>query len=170
MIDLLIIPVMGVLSAWSGGSLWPAQYLPKRLTWLPEAVFALGFGYAVFPLIGYYAVIAIIWSYAWMQSATGPGLHWGDSGYRPDRTSTLKPFVDWINRAFKFDPSTANYCRLYMSVKGFLIGLPVGGLPLLVGWPLGYEIGYRLGSNTIREFAAGCFAGLSIYLFMLLFA
>lgn len=159
---------MAVLSAWSGGSLWPSQYLPKKVTWLPEAFFALGFVYALWPLIGWYALIAFPISYAGMQAATAPGLHWGKGGYNPNRTSTIKPIVDWINKhTFKLDPSTREYCWLYMGFKGFLIGLPVGGIPTAILWPLGYEIGERLGSNTYRELLSGGFVGLWLFAFKL---
>lgn len=164
MIDLILPPAMAVLSAWSGGSLWPSRYLPKKLTWLPEAAFACCFGYALHPIIGPYALIAIAWSYIWMQSATAPGLHWGDGSYNPDRTSTLKPLVDWLS---PWHPSTVEYCRVYMAVKGFLIGLPVGGIPLAILWPLGYELGR--GNNTARELLSGFGAGLSIVIFIALY-
>jgi hypothetical protein len=105
-----------------------------------------------------------------MQSATAPGIHWGKGGYNPNRTSTLKPFVDFINtlsiRKWRigphYDPSTVEYCRLYMGVKGFLIGLPVGGLPLAILWPLGYELGHRSGREDLIEFLAGSGAGIAI--------
>lgn len=163
MIDLLIPYTMGVLSAWSGGSLWPSQYLPKKLTWLPEAAFACFFGYALWPLIGAWSLLAVIWSYAWMQSATAPGLHWGDpEHYNPEKTSTLKPLVDWLS---PWHSSTVQYCRVYMAVKGFLIGLPVGGIPLAILWPLGYEIGNRVKNHTVSEAASGFFAGIVVCIF-----
>jgi hypothetical protein len=45
MFEALVIPAMAILSAWSGGSLWPSQYLPPKLTMLPELVFAVPFGW-----------------------------------------------------------------------------------------------------------------------------
>lgn len=182
--EALIIPAMALLSAWGGGSLWPAHILNKKgavddqgkdlggimpfsLTWLPEAFFALGFVYALFPLIGWYALIAFPISYAGMQAATAPGLHWGKGGYNPNRTSTIKPIVDWINKhTFKVDPSTREYCWLYMGFKGFLITLPVGGAGAIL-WPLGYEAGERFGSNTYRELLSGGFVGLWLFAFKL---
>ena len=167
----------GITSRQSGGG-FGAQYLPSKLTWVPEVFFAIPFGLPIalllYPIIGWYAaipaVLCFVWSYMWMQSATAPGLHWGRGGYNPNRTSTLKPFVDWLNtltfRKWKigphYDPSTAAYCRLYMGVKGFLIGLPVGGLPLAILWPLGYEIGDRVRSHTVSETTAGIGAGVAI--------
>jgi len=162
MIEYIFPPAMALLSAWSGGSLWPSQYLPDKLTWLPEALFAACIGYALYPVIGWYCLIGVAWSYVFMQSATAPGLHWGDGSYNPNRTSTLKPLVDWLS---PWHPSTVEYCRVYMAVKGFLISLPIGGLGA-IGWPLGYELGHRLGSNTYRELLAGLFMGLNVYLFL----
>lgn len=160
MIELLFIPVMAVLSAWSGGSLWPSQYLPPKLTWLPEAAFAICIGYALYPIIGLYALVAIAWSYAWQQSSPAPALHWGDlNHYNPGKESTLKPFVDAIS---PWHPSTVAYCRLYIGIKGFLTTLPVGGLGAI-----GYPIAYGFKNHTVRELLAGASAGLSIYLFRL---
>lgn len=169
----------GITSRQSGGGLG-AQYLPEKLTWVPEAFFSLPFGLPallwLYPVLGLYALIpatcAVIWSFAWMQSSTAPGLHWGRGAYNPSRTSRLKPFVDWINTLVvskrrigpNYHPSTADYCRLYMAVKGFLIGLPVGAIPLAVLWPLGYDLGDKLNSNAIREFLAGVGAGIAILL------
>lgn len=160
-----LIPIyMALTSGWSGGSLWPSQYLPAKLTWVPEAFFALGIGYALYPLIGGYAVIAVIWSYAWQQSGTAPMLHWGTAAYNPARKSTLKPFVDAIS---PWHPSTVQYCRLYAAVKGLLITLPVGGLGI-IGYPLAYELGYRAGHHAVSECGAGFSAGLSIVIFITL--
>lgn len=178
---------MALMSAWAGGSLWPSQYLPKWATWLPELGFALAFGAAWYPIAqgwdidvvsGYvvkgepyllyipfeyiFCTLVSLWSYIWMQTATAPGLHWGKGGYNPDRTSTLKPFVDFIS---PWHPSTVEYCRLYMGVKGFLITLPVGGFLGFVLWPLGYETGNRMNNHTVSELAAGAGAGLSILIF-----
>jgi hypothetical protein len=162
---MLMVLYMAFTSAWSGGSLWPSQYLPKWATWFPEALFALGFVYALYPVIGYWSVLAGIWSYIWMQSATAPGLHWGDGNYNPERTSTLKPLADWIAGLFKIHPSTKQYCWIYMGLKGFLIGLPVGGIVTAFLWPLGYEIGHRAGKHAVSEMLAGAGAGIAIVIF-----
>ncbi|MCZ6898071.1 MAG: hypothetical protein O7D95_05110, partial [Betaproteobacteria bacterium] len=58
-----------------------------------------------------------------------------------------------------------NYARLFMAVKGFLIGLPVGGFTMMILWPLGYEIGNKAGKHWLSETLAGAGAGLSIILF-----
>lgn len=159
MIELLIIPIMGILSAWSGGSLWPSQYLHPKLTWIPEAAFALVFGAAYAAINPWLTMPVSLWCYAWQQSSPAPALHWGDlNHYNPDKKSTLKPFVDAIS---PWHPSTRNYCRLYVGVKGILTTLPVGGLGAI-----GYPIAYGLKNHTAREFFAGCSAGLSIYLFL----
>jgi len=156
------------MSAWSGGSLWPSQYLPKRLTWLPEALFALGFVYALWPFVGVYALSAGLWSYGWMQAATANGLHWGKGKYKPERDTSFSPIVNWISDRLKLDRSSVNYCRLYFSVKGFLICLPVGGLIGMVLWPLGYEIGNRIGKHVYGELLSGAGAGVAIVLFSII--
>lgn len=181
MISIFLIFYMTITCRMAGGG-FGAHILPHRLTWLPEALFSLPFGMIWFDLTwqGVAAgLFAWAWVYAWMQSATAPGLHWGDGNYDPNRTSTLKPFVDWLNnltiRKWKigphYDPSTAAYCRLYMAVKGFLISLPVGGIVLMVLWPLSYEIGYRFRGkvsfdpHAVSELCAGASAALSILIF-----
>lgn len=177
-----LLAFMGITSRQAGGG-FGAHRLPRWLTWLPEVLFAIPFGLPLFlllvPHVGSLALLpaflAVAWSYLWMQSATAPGLHWGKGGYNPNRTSTLKPYVDFLNnlRVGKwsigpgYDPSTAQYCRLYMSVKGFLIGLPVGGIPLAVFWPLGYELGHRTGKEDLIEFFAGIGAGVAVGLALL---
>lgn len=166
MIELLYIPAMAVLSAWSGGSLWPSQYLPPKLTWLPEAAFAVCIGYALYPIIGLYVLIAIAWSYAWQQSSPAPALFWGDlNHYNPDKKSTLKPLVDFIS---PWHPSTVAYCRLYIGIKGLLLTLPIGGLGIITH-PIGYEIGNRMKNHTVSELLSGAGVGLNIWLFMILF-
>jgi hypothetical protein len=182
---LALLLYMGITSRQSGGGLG-ARYLPSWLTWLPEVFFSIPFGVVLYllayPLVGQYALgiglLSSVWSYLWMQSATAPGLHWGNGGYNPNRSSRLKPLVDFINRyTFKADPSGEGYCWLYMGMKGFLIGLPVGGLPLAVLWPMGYWIGDELydrgilkgePAHALKEFLAGVGAGLAILAFVAL--
>lgn len=158
-----------------------ADKLPSWLNWLPEVLFSLPYGLAVMYVtdIWYLGAAALIWSYLWMQSATAPALHWGNGGYNPDRESLLKPFVDWLNsKTLHADPSTEAYCWLYMGVKGFLIGLPTGGLVQAILWPSGYEIGDRLHDagivtpdpDAFREFMAGVGAGVQVLVFLFLCA
>lgn len=148
----LLIPYMMICAGYAGGSLPYADKLDKEVTvfgrkinftWVPELLLVIPLGFLV---PWYLSVFAIAWSYLWMQSATAPALHWGKGGYNPDRTSTLKPFVDWLNaKTFKANPSTVQYCRLYMFIKWFLICLPTGFLAPVgaVGAVLAYEGGAR---------------------------
>lgn len=184
MINLFGIVFQGIMARMAGGGLG-AHHLDKfKITWLPELIFSIpfgvAFGYATtllnipeYSSIGL-GILGMAWTYIWMQSATAPGIHWGKGAYNPNRTSTLKPFVDFLNtmsiRKWKigprYDPSTAAYCRLYMGVKGFLIGLPVGGFPLAILWPLSYEIGNRFNSHALAEFLSGIGAGIAIAIFV----
>jgi len=169
MINLLIIPYMAVMAAWSGGSLWPSQYLPKRITWLPEAFFALGVVYALWPILGPWSLLAGAWSYAWQQSATGPALQWGrDPVHAMARPRRLSPVINFISDRLGFERGDVNYCRTWMAVKGFLITLPVGGIVGAVLWPLGYEVGHRVGRHVVSELLSGAGAGVAIVLFMIL--
>ena len=160
----LLIPYTAITSAWAGGSLWPSQHL-GFFRFLPEVLFALAFVYAWFPLIGMWSLLVGLWSYGWMQSATANGLHWGKGKYKPSRDTSFSPVVNWISDRLYLDRSSVNYCRLYMSIKGFLITLPVLGLGVIL-WPLGYEIGNRSGKHVVSELLSGAGAGLSILIFM----
>lgn len=153
--------------------------MPFNLTWLPEALFAMPFAYLWFTFSWWGVLcflIAGIWTYAFMQSATAPALHWGNDPYASVRRhSTLSPIVNMLARAFKISIGSTDYCRLYMAVKGFLIGLPAGGVVLAVLWPLGYEIGDRFDGfisfdpQAIKEGAAGAGAAIAIIIWISVF-
>lgn len=168
-----------------------------KITWLPELFFAAGFGVAAFMLLSatvgisltipfvlefslvlsnyFIGVLSTVWSYLWMQTGHGAILHWGMEKIRdPNRTQHLTPTVDKIAKVFKIEKNSTNYCRLFMGVKGFLIGLPVGGIVLFFLWPLAYEIGARLRGkvpfdpHALAEFLAGAFAGIAIIIALFL--
>lgn len=177
MIELSLPFYTAITARQSGGGLG-ANRLPDWLTWLPELAFAVAFALPWLTILSGWWLLClpaiVAWSFLWMQTATAPALHWGKGGYNPNRTSTLKPFVDRLAGWLRLAPDGVGYCRLYMAVKGFLIGLPVGGLPLAVLWPLGYELGNRwrspswLGHNGLTELLSGFGAGLAILLFTFL--
>lgn len=159
---------MAVTARQSGGGLG-AQYLPRWLTWLPEVFFAAGFGYAAYQYGGLVAaVIATAWSYIWMQTGHGTVLHWGKNPEHAtgERTQTLTPVVNWLAKRLGLTIGEVGYCRLFMAVKGFLIGLPVGGILLAVLWPLAYEIGVRVKRHEVSELLSGAFSGVNIYLLL----
>ena len=163
---MLIVLYMALTSAWAGGSLWPSQHLDKiKMTWLPEVLFALGFAYAWLPAIGYYCIFAGMWSYIWMQTGHANALPWGAGNHNPNRTNTLSPVVKYLADKMGITYYSIGYARLFMSVKGFLITLPVGGLGFIL-WPLGYEIGHRTGKHVVSESASGGGAGLNVSIFM----
>ncbi len=172
MMYLFLIIYMAAAAGYSGGSLPYSNILDREVSilghtinfkWLPEALFAVPFGFMV-PAWAF--VPAAVWSYLWMQTATAPALHWGQGAYDPARTSKLKPFVDWLNaKTIKADPSTVEYCRLYMGVKWFLIGLPSGfGAPVsAVGAVLAYEGGARFKwHHGVTEALTGVAAALAL--------
>jgi len=86
-LNLSLILFQGVVSRMSGGGLG-AHHLDKfNITWLPEILFSVPFGVAlgfatqllgipVYSSIGL-GIVAMAWSYIWMQSATAPGYSLG---------------------------------------------------------------------------------------------
>ena len=172
---------MGALARLSGngfGSKWGVSWLPEVLFCLPIGI---AFAYAVSLFASFPFVIAALfgataWSYAWMQSGTWPILPWDVEGERnPERNGTLRPVADWITNKLRVKFDSEAYAWVYAALKGFLIGLPVGGLPLAILWPLGYEIGshfrgktekYGFDAHVISEGAAGLGAGIAVILFV----
>jgi hypothetical protein len=187
MINLLIIFLMSLLSRASGGGFF-APYLEKKgvgkgvmpinLSFLPELAFAGVIAFAVYPVYGLLiSLMCWAWSYLWMQTGHGTVLPWGEKSAAEikDRSQFLTPAVTFIAKILKIEKfkedgysRTINYCRLFMAVKGFLIGLPLGGIPLAIMWPLGYEIGARLKDHKFSELLAGAGAGISIIIFKII--
>jgi len=184
-----IIIFMALMGGYAGGSLPGSQYLNKKgeldengqdkggvmpvnLTWVPELLFSVPFAWATAPLFRHLDLInqciiaglVTAWCYAWMQSSTGPALHWGRDPQGMGKPRTLSPLVNWISDRLGFRRGDVNYCRTWMAVKGLLITLPVGGTGVLF-WPLGYEIGNRVGKAWVSECVSAAGAGVSIYIF-----
>lgn len=173
----MIIIYMALMSRLSGMR-WPLLDRFK-ITWLPELLFAIPFGAALslwsdnFITSWLLFCFGTAWSYIWMQTGHGAILHWGMEPIRdPDRKQFLTPFVDWLAKRLGIVKNSTPYCRMFMAVKGFLIGLPVGGVVLAVLWPLAYEIGARLRGKVkfdphiAAEVLAGAGAGLAIAVFV----
>lgn len=178
-IALILYPsIMARLSGSGFGKKW-------GIPWIPEALFAIpigvSFGYAVFVFWGMWwaipaAVLGSIWSYAFMQSGTWMFLRWeSHSDPNTSRKGTLKPIIDKISAMFGFKLGDEGYSWVAASVKGFLIGLPIGGIPLAVLWPLSYEIGshakgrverFGIDPHSVSETLSGAAAGLSIIVFL----
>lgn len=182
MIWAFFIIAMGIVSRLAGngfGSKW-------GLSWLPELVFAVPFGIAagwacnemggafLYSLLITAAGTGI--SYAGMQSATWMFLRW-ESHEDPnrDRSSTMKPFIDWLAGRFGYELGDEGYSWIAAGVKGFIIGLPVGAVLNTALWPAGYEIGshakgrverFRLDPHAVSEFMAGIGGGVSVWTFV----
>lgn len=186
---LIAIPMM-VLAALAGGSFPGSHLLNKRravgddgedlggvmpinLTWVPEALMTLPFGLVHFDFTWFGILKGTFWwavAYAGLQTSTGPALQWGenpaDGMARPRRIS---PLVNWISDRLGFRRGDVNYCRAWMAVKGFLIGLPAGGVVLAVLWPLAYEAGHRLKSHLLTELLSGLAAAVALTVWAALF-
>lgn len=184
---IIAIPMM-VLSAISGGSFPGSHVFQKEIvlfkkwkinfTWVPEAIFCMVIASAAEMAWGKYfpeyssaiALVSFVVSYIGMQTATGPALPWGDDPERSmSRPRTLSPCVNMISDRLGFTRGDINYCRTWMAVKGFLIGLPLGGIPLAVLWPLAYELGHRASPyikgfdpHIIKEMLSGLAASIAI--------
>lgn len=165
--------LLPILSRMSGGGMGAAK-LKDALRWdgAPELLFGamIGlFAFLVYGLPWFWGLLISAWSYACMETSHGTILQWGDNPdeARGERQHRLTPLVDLLARKFDFEKGGKNYCRLFMSVKGFLIGLPLGGLPLAVLWPLCYEVSHKeMRSTLLAEFICGpatFYAMLSAY-------
>ena len=155
MIHALLIPYMAITARQAGGGLG-AHKLWKPL---PEILFALPFGYLGFLLLGYYGLPYAVLAYLAMQTGHGTVLHWGDD-YKQSfgRTQTLTPVVNRLAKLLDIDKGSKNYCRLFMAVKGFAI-FP----PLVIFWPLAYEIGHSIKRHEWSELLSGAFAGVCLF-------
>ena len=178
----LFIIGMGVLSRLSGngfGAKWGVSWLPELLFSLP---FGVATGWALSTIGGDFLACLIVTSvstaisYAGMQAATWTFLRWeSHDGPNTERSSTLKPIVDWLASRWGYKLGDEGYSWVAAAVKGFIIGFPVGAIPLMMLWPLGYEIGshakgrverFGLDPHAISEFMAGVGAGVAITLFV----
>lgn len=180
--SLFIVALMALLSRLSGNGFGKQIGAP----WIPEALFSIPFGLA--HAYAWHAFGAPAWvllpafvgatviSYAGMQSATWYFLRWrSHDNPNMTRSGTLKGLIDWLAGKFGYELGDEGYAWIAAGVKGFIIGLPVGGLPLAILWPLGYEAGShleklseRLGidDHAPKEALAGAGAGISILLFL----
>lgn len=172
-ISLAMLPEI-LFGATLGAAFWLALYLLGVPGWW--LLTADGFHHIGPALAAVAAGAVAVWCYAWMETGHGDVLGWGrqQKASEKDRTQTLTPVVDaladllGITKTLSdgFSPTTG-YCRLFMSVKGFLIGLPFGGVILAVLWPLAYEVGARLRGrvsfdpHALTELLGGAGAGVA---------
>lgn len=188
---MILILIMMVLASLSGGSFPGSNLLNKRGyvdesgkdlggilpfngTNIPEVVFCLIIASVPHVYFNQHIISILplfLISYLGMQTATGPALPWGLNPLESmSRARKLTPLINWISGKFKFQYGDINYCRTWMMVKGFIIGLPLGGLPLAILWPLSYEIGYQLRITFKRDFhmVTEMLSGLSVAIIILI--
>lgn len=147
------------------------------VAWLPEVLFAVPFGVAAgwagdafgVPFVQCQLITALgaVVSYLGMQSATWYFLKWeGHQDPATERTATLKPIVDFIARKLGYELGDEGYSWVAASVKGFIIGLPIGGILTALWWPLAYEIGshakgrverFGIDPHAVSEILSGVF-------------
>jgi len=137
--------------------------MPIGLTWVPELLFCLPFGYLPYKVTEYIlnglghselhvtlfsalaSIVSVGISYIFLQSGPGGALHWGENPKRSfERKNKLRPLVFFLAEKANIKVGSVQYCRLYMGVRGFFISLPAGGLVFTALMPLGYELGHRL--------------------------
>lgn len=134
--------------------------MPFNLSWLPEALFAaviatcsvegienLGADWSFTWMLAAWVLMAG-WSYTWMQTGHAAVLPWDriDKLQTKPRNNTLTMPVQKLCRLLhiRYERNgnyTEAYVWMFAGVKGFLMGLPVGGVVTALLWPLGYEIG-----------------------------
>ena len=193
LLSLLFILAMAALSRMAGGGLytdvadlWMIKNGYKKtaafLRRLPEIVFALPFGVLVYFEHGIaWGLAAWAWSFAAMELGHGNGYH--DGVYEkdfPDRLQSLdyivRPLlrgVVWLSvlcgKVTSFPPRSKWYCRVFMTVKGAAIALPLGwvALPFGILWALAYAISFRWTflphkDSEAAEWISGAFAAIII--------
>lgn len=182
MMWIIFIITMGFVARMAGngfGKQWGLSWLPEVLYTAPFAM-ASGWGSDMAGLSFHWALVVMFFSwmvsYAGMQSATWMFLRWqSHDDPNTERGATIKPLVDWLAGRFGYKLGDEGYAWIAAGVKGFIIGLPVGGVLNAVLWPLGYEIGShakgrveKLGidPHSVSEFLSGAGGGLSIFIFI----
>lgn len=169
LISSIFILTMGFLSYLAGKG--TAGQVPEILFSLP---FGISLGCAFIDVDVRLAImlgtIGIVISYAGMQTGTWYYLRWQKHD-NPNlkRGGTLKPLIDWISKRFGWKIGDEGYAWVAAAIKGFIIGLPVGGIPLAIMWPIAHETGTHFKVKNpveLREFLSGCAAGISILLFL----
>lgn len=171
---LILILWFAYWSAESGGSLpWSSTWQDKKgwYSEVPEAIVALSVGFIaawgwdrlldipfLYTFVG--LVIAVLVAYAGKQSGTWAYLRW-QSHKDPNtaRTSTLKPFNDFVGKLFGYRLGDEGYSWIWAATKGFIMTLPILGLGI-VFHPLGHELGSHAkgrtkSPNTWKELAGG---------------
>lgn len=170
MIYATIIAIMTILARMAGGGFGADRF---KLAMIPEVLFGACFGVAYYMAFDslILSTIVTVWSYLWMETGHGTVLHWGanPSAATGERRQRLTPVVEWLSDRLGLRYGGIGYCRLFMALKGFLIGLPVGGIPLAILWPLAYETKLYHKNHAITEMLSGAFAGISICLFLMVF-
>lgn len=163
LISLLLIPVMAFLHYWAGGNIFP---LPKKFSWIPEAIMGLIIAGAVSLHYGNWWIFAPVSVFSFFMINLGHGTIYKMTGWQssdPNRKQTL----EYVVRLFYKDIHTPLYSWLCMGFKGFLIGLPLFplGLSLSILWPVAYYLGnVKLGHNKWAEAISGVFLGICLAL------
>jgi len=148
--------------------------MPKKLSGLPEIVFGAVIGAAVFyhtgnPIAG---LLSWIWSWLWMETGHGNAYHDGtEKDAFPDRfQAPIDYVVRPICKLLKWDIRGTAYCRLFMAIKGLVIGLPLFpyGLALAPLWAASYAISFRVlkRGSMPAEWLSGAAAGVCIALYI----
>lgn len=158
---------MAFLARASGGLIKLDQY---NLTWLPELIFAAVIGFAcAYEYAWWIFIPATGISYISMQSGHATAYH---MGRRPEaaqgsRKQTLSYIIDPICKFFGLRLGEGPYCYLFMGLKGFLIGIPLGPYAFLLAalWPISYDLGETKGYN-LAEWISGASAGLCVAIFL----
>lgn len=165
MIYFLIIFWMGITAGWAGGSIYGHKWF-GRFDFMPEVLFSLPIVYALFPIIGWWGLLAAVWVYVFFQSGTWPILPWDKEGVRSKtRSATLKPIADWIARRVVIEFDSEAYAWIYAAMRGFFITLPVGGLGLITS-PLSRELGSHQSNHGVTEVIEGAGFGLCVVIFI----
>ena len=179
---IILMSCFAMLARAAGGGLF-APTLTEKLgsfgSQLPEFLWALG-GLlplsAVLPSMAWFVTLPILVGVYWLHYLSINTGHGNTLEKNADRDQGLTKVVDWLADKFKVSKTKSDgkmskwYSRLFMGVKGFLIGVPLFpfGIFLAIAWPFSYEYFRNKDRHDLTEYVSGAFYGLSLALTMLL--
>lgn len=174
--NILLMMFMGAMMYLVGrgyGAKWHVSWLPQLLFAIP---IGMSFAYTLSDHVVFYVLMlslfgSIAWSFFWTRTGHADTLVLGEQ--LPDKPlfdNTLTKPTMFISKRFKFGRDSLGFDLIFLTLKGFLVTLPVGGTGLFL-FPLVHYIGEHSPwkKDIVRDVLAGVSAALSVILFLKVF-